>query len=751
MIGGRELSLRAAGRRAGLLILGVAALSAGLAGPGRAFVDLDGNGLDDEAEILLAERFRPSLVFPTEGTAVRPCPVSILAGGADLTADHLWARVVNAAGQIVTVAQTTDSGWNPPPTFAAPHFDYSSRGWDGGAISYVGSPPGAAYSIYYIRLHADYGGPSIRCPEDWRELYRDGSAEHPPGAELPPTTYVHLLLDQGVPVVQYWFFFPFNDWSNDHEGDWEHLHVRVTSDQPEEARIDQVCFYFHGFHQVRDAVLLAVADETHPVVWMGGPADWSCPPCDESDCGPGGEEGADSHGCYPAPGSWANVGAYVPGCGRADEEIGRCGAPLHWSDLSVEILPDPEAIDFGERPGMAWHGARIPMGAPFAPSYCDDECAFFSDFPLTQWLVGDCGNRAPDGPSHHAAWGAFAGGSVEGAYSGGPSLPQPGPLSVPEEFPSLEAAARCALPGDTIWVAPGCYQENVLLPGGITLLSTDGEETTLWQAPSFGRCAKTREEGAGVRIGDVGHGFHFTGGGPVHPIELVALGAQGESVLAGNRFSGTVLFQALRLFGGAGPVYIERNRFSTFVRAIYAPVGPDAIIVIGGARERANDFALPGSGSTIELLGEECPVIEAELNYWGSLDEGEITAGFAGAAEQIRFRPWTDAGHEGVYTSTPSALLSGEEEARGIAWAVHPNPAAGTIAVRLRNGREQRMRLRLFDTRGRERASSAELAFRPGNHSVEIPVGDLPSGVYFLLLQENGEGRGAGRKVVLVK
>jgi len=51
-------------------------------------------------------------------------------------------------------------------------------------------------------------------------------------------TYVHPLIHQvrsdshGSPgyefVIQYWFFYPFNDGGNNHEGDWEHINVVIT-------------------------------------------------------------------------------------------------------------------------------------------------------------------------------------------------------------------------------------------------------------------------------------------------------------------------------------------------------------------------------------------------------------------------------------------------------------------------------------------------------------------------------------------
>ena len=46
-------------------------------------------------------------------------------------------------------------------------------------------------------------------------------------------TYVHPFLEDapggGVRLVlQYWFFYPYNDGGNNHEGDWEHIHVIVS-------------------------------------------------------------------------------------------------------------------------------------------------------------------------------------------------------------------------------------------------------------------------------------------------------------------------------------------------------------------------------------------------------------------------------------------------------------------------------------------------------------------------------------------
>ncbi len=43
-----------------------------------------------------------------------------------------------------------------------------------------------------------------------------------------PTVYAHVATDPGHPgklALQYWFFYPFNDFNNTHEGDWEMIQL----------------------------------------------------------------------------------------------------------------------------------------------------------------------------------------------------------------------------------------------------------------------------------------------------------------------------------------------------------------------------------------------------------------------------------------------------------------------------------------------------------------------------------------------
>ena len=49
--------------------------------------------------------------------------------------------------------------------------------------------------------------------------------------------YAHVATDPGYPgklALQYWFFYPFNDFNNTHEGDWEMTQlVFDAADAPE--------------------------------------------------------------------------------------------------------------------------------------------------------------------------------------------------------------------------------------------------------------------------------------------------------------------------------------------------------------------------------------------------------------------------------------------------------------------------------------------------------------------------------------
>ncbi len=81
----------------------------------------------------------------------------------------------------------------------------------------------------------DYPGSPLSAGCDYDELARNLGMGVPPKA---PTAYAHVTTqadEPGLLVVQYWFFYLFNDYNNLHEGDWEMAQLVFRADTPEEA------------------------------------------------------------------------------------------------------------------------------------------------------------------------------------------------------------------------------------------------------------------------------------------------------------------------------------------------------------------------------------------------------------------------------------------------------------------------------------------------------------------------------------
>ena len=213
----------------------------------------------------------------------------------------------------------------------------------------------------------------------WRRAYRDATDVaayvHPFIDELPSEDGARFAL-----VLQYWFFYPFNDSANNHEGDFEHINVVLTSEALSSAvevngrlteaqlgdlienrtvgaglSIASVEYYFHSTFTTLDYVSarrpakdphtsgirhLHVWSEpdyidrvirdrmrdpllaTHPVAYIGG-----------NNRGPdefqvfrprfGAAYNRNSHGSYPLPGTWQSVGPML-----ATEKLSGLAVPI---------------------------------------------------------------------------------------------------------------------------------------------------------------------------------------------------------------------------------------------------------------------------------------------------------------------------------------------------------------------------------------------------------------------------------------
>jgi hypothetical protein len=286
--------------------------------------DLDGNGFADEREQFLIERFCPSLVLEANDQGVCPEPVEIVT-------NHMWASLYGGweVGDHVYMGEVRD------PSMDGANYsniDNEHHGTFNPWRSYSNTLNcGEAHPVQYQLYHFDFGGrgqwcgeesrdhndqPTEQTGDDWYTVYKNGNEWTEPGSAFPNTVYAHPFTYQDATdgglthVIQYWFFYPFDDWVNNHEGDWEHINVVITGDATT-AQVKRVDYYFHETWFVANTTQTEnpnsfdcyMIDETHPVIFVGGTwgADFDYYGIEASGSGPG------SHGSYCMPGHWTGV------------------------------------------------------------------------------------------------------------------------------------------------------------------------------------------------------------------------------------------------------------------------------------------------------------------------------------------------------------------------------------------------------------------------------------------------------------
>jgi Vacuolar protein sorting-associated protein 62 len=122
---------------------------------------------------------------------------------------------------------------------------------------------------YYLDLPGD--PLSVKCPRkgsyatDFQDLRAAGRA--------PALTYAHIATEPGYSglVVQYWFFYYFNQFNDVHEGDWEGMQISFDADTPAEALAQdpsQIALFQHAGGERADWDDTKVQkDGTHPIVY----------------------------------------------------------------------------------------------------------------------------------------------------------------------------------------------------------------------------------------------------------------------------------------------------------------------------------------------------------------------------------------------------------------------------------------------------------------------------------------------------
>jgi hypothetical protein len=332
---------------------------------------LDAREEASPAALALARRFNPAMAFP-EADGLTPVAVSYAwSGGADLR-----SRSVAADGRIVRDAVVRKAAdldrvrWDELPT----------RDGRGNRVEYWVDAPGDDRRTEGV--------------SNWRRSWREARRARPQTTE--PTQYAHLFwLDRaaGLLVIQYWFYYPYNEWINHHEGDWEHINVILqgscTADRAR-CRVDGAGdfkpvdheFYFHRFrmdipHPERNA-----ENGEHAVVFVGGRAQlwwWT---------------GDQSGGSYPMAAQFPGAGF---GAGPFDvgDDTRTPARTIPASAFKVVLLPEPERLDAERHPELSW--LKLP---------------FFAGQPRVHhnppFIDRFGGGKAPEQPGRRKAWNAIA-------------------------------------------------------------------------------------------------------------------------------------------------------------------------------------------------------------------------------------------------------------------------------------------------------------------------------------------------------
>ncbi len=301
----------------------------------------------------LVRRFNPALALPD---AEGPWPVDVSYAWSD--GGDLHARTVGAGGRTLAdrvvrpAASLGGTAWNDLP---------ASDG-AGHAIQYWVDAPGDDTLAPGGRTH-------------WRERWRAIAGADPARSAHPPTAYAHAFwLDRanGRLAIQYWFYFPFNEWINHHEGDWEHVqviiegHACALEDATVVDRFHAIGyeFFFHGWRyqpqnvlRVRamapDGFATGAANDDHVLVFTGGRGQllwW---------------KGSQSGGSYPLPARYAGAGSGF-GPFRPADDTRRPARFIPAESFRVVLLPEPRRLDTRAHPELSWLQLPFYAGAPHA-------------------------------------------------------------------------------------------------------------------------------------------------------------------------------------------------------------------------------------------------------------------------------------------------------------------------------------------------------------------------------------------------
>ena len=123
---------------------------------------------------------------------------------------------------------------------------------------------GRASSEYYL----DFPGDPLRPGCDYERWTREAYAGRS------PTVYAHVATEAGHTdrlALQYWLYYPFNDYNNKHESDWEMIQLVFAAASPDEALDQEPVEVAYSQHEGAEVSSwhdnkLEIVDGSHPVV-----------------------------------------------------------------------------------------------------------------------------------------------------------------------------------------------------------------------------------------------------------------------------------------------------------------------------------------------------------------------------------------------------------------------------------------------------------------------------------------------------
>lgn len=299
----------------------------------------------------MAHRFNPAMAFPTRDI----WPVEVRYAWHD--GSPLRARVTTPEGRVLR------------EFVALPHERLAANDW--GDLQ-AEDPQGNRIDYYVDAPGDDRMAGNV---SEWRRRWRTimgpetppkGKAAAGASASLaahpyPPTQYFHYYWfnrEKGLLAAQYWFYYPYNEWINHHEADWEHITIvlRGPTRITENATFRPVGyqFFFHLWtHEPSRVVRIGGTDprEDHVVVYAGGHSRfllWS---------------GSTSGGSYPLPAVYPGAGGGV-GRWRPADDTTKPARYIRPEEFKLVMLPEPDRLDVGQNPELAWLRLSFFAGQP---------------------------------------------------------------------------------------------------------------------------------------------------------------------------------------------------------------------------------------------------------------------------------------------------------------------------------------------------------------------------------------------------